>query len=430
MPSNIHIGGMQRMFCSVMAYCDLKYAKKKSFKDRPPIISMASSDAKEEQYDAKVHRTLLDTLGSIIAPLTSSAPNAKYGPADLVNIGIALCKHNTFVAPTVRTMKRNDIATMTRQRFLQILGQQDPDMMLECCLDMLEAGVMRLKETGRLDKPITMAMDEHGIEYYGKNRSYTKGGRRKNGTNQFEGYITAQAVSGQYRATLAAYPIATGESQSHYVAGLLENTTRQNIQIKTVLVDRGFFSADVISTIESYTKYIIPVPGNQKLYDMMQEYHDGTGEAIRPYTIKNKDGKSITGTLVICTRKKPRKHKRSRRKKSDGKSSKSRMSDLYVAFLTNIEVKNPKKLLKYIPKTYRIRWGIETGYRVLESSRAKTKSPKIAARLFLLFFSLVFVNFWLMFKRDNPDFPKDPMPLFDYADVLWKYLTSMSKAPT
>ena len=401
----------------LIAYYDLKYNKKKGFKDRPPSINMARADAQKVQYEAKVHRTLLDTLSSVIAPLTSSAPNAKYVPDDLVNVGITMCKHNTFVAPTMRTMKRNNIDTMTRQRFLQILGQQDPDIMLECCLDMLEAGVIKLKETGRLDEPITIAMDEHCIPYYGKERSYTKGGRRKNGTNQFEGYITAQAVSGQYRATLAAYPIATGESQSHYVAGLMENTTRLKIEIKAVLADRGFCSTDVILAIESYTKYIIPVPGNQKLYGMMQEYHDGVGKAVRSYTIKNKDGKSITGTLVICARKKPRKHKSNRRKKS-GKSSKRSISDLYVAFLTNIDVMDPKELLKYIPKTYRIRWGIETGYRVLETSRAKTKNPKIAARPFLLFFSLVFVNFWLQFKRDHPNFPKDPIPLFDYAGAL------------
>lgn len=58
----------------------------------------------------------------------------------------------------------------------------------------------------------------------------------------------------------------------------------------------------------------------------------------------------------------------------------------YVAFITNIRVDNSRDLLRHIPKAYRKRWGIEVGYHVLEWARAKTKSPRTAARLFLVFF--------------------------------------------
>ena len=103
---------------------------------------------------------------------------------------------------------------MTPQRFLQILGRTTPDDMLEIGGDMLEASVGLVAGSGRLKGPVKVAVDEHLIPYHGSNDQY-KGGKRKGGTNRFEGYITAQAVSRRPSATFAAYPIANGEAQSH-----------------------------------------------------------------------------------------------------------------------------------------------------------------------------------------------------------------------
>ena len=69
----------------------------------------------------------------------------------------------------------------------------------------------------------------------------------------------------------------------------------------------------------------------------------------------------------------------------------ARTADRYVVFITNIRVDNPRDLLVHIPKTYRKRWGIETRYRILK--QARTKSIRMATRLFLMFFSLAYVNF-------------------------------------
>ena len=93
------------------------------------------------QYEAEVYRDMLNTLNPSMAPLVSSAPNAKYGVEDILKV--SLCMDDMFVAPAVRKMRRRNIQTMTGQRFLQILRKPDQN-------EMLDAGVNRLKRSGRV----------------------------------------------------------------------------------------------------------------------------------------------------------------------------------------------------------------------------------------------------------------------------------------
>ena len=107
------------------------------------------------------------------------------------------------------------------------------------------------------------------------------------------------------------------------------------------------------------------------------------------------------------------------------------MSDLYVGFITNIKVDDPMDLIRRIPKVYRIRWGIEAGYRKLEEIRARTNSPRIVARLFLLFFSLGILNFWLLYKEMYADEVEDEkdLVLFDFVDGLSLYIIYTDRPP-
>ena len=154
---------------------------------------------------------------------------------------------------------------------------------------------------------------------------------------------------------------------------------------------------------------------------------NGTGPAVRPYTLTNKDGESVTGTVVIVRKKINRRDTRKKRKQTKP----PKIQDKYVAFLTNIDVHKPAQLLKYIPKKYRDRWVIETGYRSLKQVRAKTKSPKTSARLFLFYFSLLLTIFWLICRATQMPYwwPALPTPLTDYADCIYIHAYESHKPP-
>ncbi|MBI1658870.1 MAG: transposase [Thaumarchaeota archaeon] len=352
-----------------------------------------------------------------MAHLASSAPNALYGPEDLMDMTLAMCSQNQFVATCVRAMARHRTRTMTGQRFLQLLGAQPPDEMLEASLNILESTAAILRESGRLGGPVRVGVDEVLLERYDGKKPEHKGGRRKNGTNRFEGYITMQIVSHRDPVTIGGYPIANGESQTHYLGGLIENALRLGVDMEVVLLDRGFNSVDNILEMESLgVHHIMPLRGSGRLSDIIEDV-DAGGDPIRAYTMVNKDGRQSTSTLVVCPKRNPPKS--------------ARAADRYVAFITNIRVDNPRDLLRHIPKTYRKRWGIETGYRVLKQARARTKSPRMAARLFLMFFSLAYVNFWLLYRRAliGNGGPHAELPMADYSDILWMSVTASGRPP-
>ena len=51
--------------------------------------------------------------------------------------------------------------------------------------------------------------------------------------------------------TVADYPIASKEPQSHYLEGLIENARRSGVSINTLLLDRGFASVLNMQEMES-----------------------------------------------------------------------------------------------------------------------------------------------------------------------------------
>ena len=138
---------------------------------------------------------------------------------------------------------------------------------------------------------------------------------------------------------------------------------------------------------------------------------------MREYAMGNRAGRRSTSTLVVCPKKNPPKN--------------AKAADRYVAFITNIVVDNPGDLIRLIPGMYRKRWGIETRYRILKQVRAKTKSPRAAARLLLMFFSLAYANFWLLYRRMliNGGAGTGELPIADCSDLLWMLITDRSRPP-
>lgn len=185
----------------------------------------------------------------------------------------------------------------------------------------------------------------------------------------------------------------------------LENALRLGVDIEVVLLDRGFNSVDNILEMESLeVPYIMPLRKSNRLSGIIKEA-DAGGSPVREYTMVNEAGMQSTSRLVVCPKKNPRKG--------------AGIPDRYIAFITNVKVDNPRDLLGRIPGTYRKRWGIETGYRVLKQARAKTKSPRTAARLLLMFFSLAYVNFWLLYRRmmiNGDAGPEVELSMADYSD--------------
>ena len=75
---------------------------------------------------------------------------------------------------------------------------------------------------------------------------------------------------------------------------------------------------------------------------------------------------------------------RTRRKKN----SKDEPKDRYIGFATNAQ--------DIDVAMYGQRWGIETGYKMLEAMRPRTRSRNIAARNFCFLYAVVMFNAWVL----------------------------------
>ena len=57
--------------------------------------------------------------------------------------------------------------------------------------------------------------------------------------------------------------------------------------------------ANILEVEKLDVRYAMPLADSTKLYDIMERVDPSTGAAVRPYTMTNKKGESVTATLVI-----------------------------------------------------------------------------------------------------------------------------------
>ena len=120
----------------------------------------------------------------------------------------------------------------------------------------------------------------------------------------------------------------------------------------------------------------MPCTRNAKMKDALVSFAAGTLGSVSKQEMKRSSKTSIRYDMVIEPKKK-------RRNKESG-----RPEDKYVAFATNTPWTDMEE--------YGRKWGIETGYRMVENARAKTSSVKRLARIFCFLYSLMLLNAWIL----------------------------------
>ncbi len=76
------------------------------------------------------------------------------------------------------------------------------------------------------------------------------------------------------------------------------------------------------------------------------------------------------------------------RKKIKRNTGNKEPKEKYIGFATNSPNVNVRKYAK--------RWGIETGYRMIESTRPRTRSTNMASREFCFLYAIIVFNAWVM----------------------------------
>ena len=235
-----------------------------------------------------------------------------------------------------------------------------------------------------LRKPVITATDEHDVPAMFKEleKEYMATGKPKGGTSKRLRYTTIKVVGGSMPMTIAVHPTGMKHNRAHIARQLLEGNRRAGIQSRMHLLDRGYYTADIMSVMmDMKQKFIVPAKRNGPIVDIIESYDRGECKALQRYTVQGKSRKA-TITLVITPKK---------NSKEDDPPK-----DRYLVFATNFGIHEARSRLADIPKIYKKRWGIETGYRVAKQIRPFTSSRNPSVRLVLFYFTMILYNLWVL----------------------------------
>ena len=330
---------------------------------------------------------LNDVIGQLAG--ISPGPNAVYGASDLnrgmmraavLDASVGGCANAKRVA--LESFGLGEArAVPSDEWFRPVLSSVDEGEIIRVFATVVSLQLAELVRLGLAPEDgLMVAIDMHLIRRYDRIRGpHLTRSKNKNGTTYFERYITVQCVNAGSRLVLGVLPVPALESVPKMVRGMIDQCTVEGAKIKLALLDRGFFSTDVIGTLDSMkVGYLMPCSNTFAVVEALNEFAAGGREPVPENRITNADGRSAPYTMIITERK--------RRRKGSAEEPKDR----YIGFATNAPWADVAH--------YALRWGIETGYAKIEAMKAKTRSRNTGARLFCFVYSLMLFNAWIMIR--------------------------------
>jgi len=212
----------------------------------------------------------------------------------------------------------------------------------------------------------------HGQPWRDKREIYR--GQSKAGTTHFHAYATAVVVHKGYRYTLALTHVEHKEKMKDVVQRLVRIVRRRSVKIKFLLLDKGFFSVEMLLYLKrAKYGYILPAAIRGRTPKRGQP---ATGlRALRrkkhgyyAHTLTGKvGGQRRSVQTTICVAGKSYQHKKS------GKPRRKKL--LYAIWKVH---RTPRA----IRELYRKRFGVETSYRQLNEARSRTctRDPPVVGR--------------------------------------------------
>jgi len=263
-----------------------------------------------------------------------------------------------------------------------------------------------------------VAIDLTLIPYHGQPANDEKEiyrGEAKSGTTHFHAYATAVVVHKGHRYTLGLTRVEYGEAMKDVVMRLVRIVRRRNVKIKLLLLDKGFFSVEVISYLRrAGYGFIIPAvargrrPKPPKPLTGLRALKKQNNGYYQHTLASNTGGKRRSIRVTICVASKSYTHKKTGRRRCK--------KLLYVTWKIRLAPED-------IRQTYRKRFGIETSYRQMNEARIRTCTRDPGQRLLFVGIALVLRNVWvwLHFKLAKGKWNDEPqlfLKLLRFQEML------------
>jgi hypothetical protein len=224
-----------------------------------------------------------------------------------------------------------------------------------------------------------------------------KSKKPERGTSRAHRYATANIVTAGQRYT--PNTIAIDKKTPTFIAvQKLITHAKKHVKIDHILLDRGFYSVKVISTLNKMgCNYIMPAVKNPKVRHLIRIHP--VGKIIR-YRVGTNTNNTYTYLAIV--------------KGKDGEKT---------AFFTNSE--------RTSVTLYSKRWGIETSYsKTKHDFLSKTTSKNPIIRLFYFLLAVSLYNLWQLANLSlcpiqGRNFTKYLLKAKDFGTILW-YIIKMN----
>ena len=322
--------------------------------------------------------------------------NCLYTERDIVNSLTYLSLETEYAEGGLDTLKKRLRRHMkpgkvpSADTFLYRLKKLERRDALTMLQEMNREALTRAKARGAFRRKAVAAIDLTMIPYYGRPSRYVIQGKYKLGTNRFHCYAALRLVERGRRYVVKSRLVTPLElcEKARIVEELVIEARRRGVRIRLLLLDKGFYSGEVIEKLKSLgVKFLIAVPRNSRVKEEIMDYYR-TGEGrVRRFALK-KGGEKVEFNLSIHRLRKTKKGLRN-------------ILELYGAFATNLGPRKALEAWRWIPEEYRRRWGIETGFRVGKGFRAKTTSTSEMVREIYHQYAVALENLWTLYNMDE-----------------------------
>jgi putative transposase len=259
-----------------------------------------------------------------------------------------------------------------------------------------------------------MAIDLHLTPYYGQPFEDPKEiyrSQAKAGTHNFHAYASAYVVFHGQRFTVALTPVEAREKMKDIVQRLLTLARKTSIRPGLLLLDRGFYSIEVIRYLQrAKVPFLMPAVARGR---KPAEGEPATG--IRAFQLWKRGGwgqhtlvagkeKATVSICVHCGNHRGKRKKRGR----------------YAWVYAYWGIK--PRSTRWMKDTYRSRFGIETSYRQLNEARIKTCTRNPVVRFFYIALALILRNVWVWFHWERLSSPRRGRRLLRLERLRFKAL--------
>ena len=301
-------------------------------------------------------------------------------------------------------------------RLREVLAKALPDRIaLQRALNrILRAQTPRFVKKGK--RSYYIAIDLTLIPYHGECYEDEKEivrSQAKSGTTHFHGYATVSIVHDHQRYVLALRFVEKGESLEKMVAWLLDRLKSIGISIRYAYFDKGFCSVPVLKTLKRRKiRFIMPIPVRGKSGGVRTLFEKSASRKTT-YTFNSpKHGQLEVAAVVV------KKYSKGRYKRKGAR---------WFAYAVG---RLPKSVEAHqVFEMYRQRFGIETSYRQMNQTRARTTSRNPVIRLLLVGLAFVIFNLYIANRQHLAIGLKNPTePISKYWLTLRRLVRMIAQA--